>query len=30
MTKHIYFDMAHGPDDPSDQDIAGRGEALSS
>ena len=25
MTKRIYFDMAHGPDDPSEQDIAGRG-----
>jgi len=26
MTKRIYFDMAHGPDDPSQQDMAGRGE----
>jgi hypothetical protein len=25
LTKRIYFDMAHGPDDPSEQDIAGQG-----
>jgi hypothetical protein len=25
ITKQIYFDMAHGPDDPSEQDIAGQG-----
>lgn len=28
MTKQIYFDMAHGPDDPSEQDVAGQGDAL--